>query len=102
MRILHVMASRANGGAETYSADMMASLHAAGVEQLAVVPRASTHHDRLAAAGVRLAADVLDARLGLLRRRELGGLFEAFRLDFVHWWMRRAAWLVPPLYVYVV
>ena len=48
MRILHVMASRANGGAETYSADMMASLHAAGVEQVAVVPRASLHHDRLA------------------------------------------------------
>src|SRR5256714_247953 len=41
MRILHVMASRANGGAETYSADMMASLHAAGVEQVAVIPRAS-------------------------------------------------------------
>ena len=53
MRILHVMASRANGGAETYSTDMMASLHAAGVEQVAVIPRASIHHDRLAAAGVR-------------------------------------------------
>src|SRR5438132_10328719 len=102
MRILHVMASRANGGAETYSADMMASLHAAGVEQLAVVPRASTHHDRLAAAGVRLAADVLDARLGLLRRRKLAGLIEAFRPDLVHCWMRRAASLVPALDVPVI
>ena len=52
MRILQVRASRANGGAETYSADMMASLHAAGVEQVAVVPRASIQHDRLAAEGV--------------------------------------------------
>ena len=48
MRILQVMASRANGGAETYSADMIASLHAAGVEQVAVLPRASIHYDRLA------------------------------------------------------
>ena len=30
MRILHVMASRANGGAETYSTDMMASLQRGG------------------------------------------------------------------------
>ena len=102
MRILQVMASRANGGAETYSADMMASLHAAGVEQLAVVPRASIHHDRLAAAGVRLAAEVLDARLGLLRRRKLAALIEAFRPDLVHCWMRRAASLVPKLDVPVI
>ena len=59
------MASRANGGAETYSADMMESLHRAGVEQVAVIPRASIHHARLEAAGVRLGSDVLDARLGL-------------------------------------
>lgn len=102
MRILQVMASRANGGAETYSADMMASLHAAGVEQVAVIPRASIHHDPLAAAGVRLAADVLDARLGLLRRRKLAALVETFRPDIVHCWMRRAASLVPKLDVPVV
>ena len=71
MRILHVMASRANGGAETYSTDMMASLQAAGVEQVAVIPRASIHCERLAAAGVTLAPDVLDSRFGLLRRRKL-------------------------------
>ena len=97
MRILHVMASRANGGAETYSADMMASLHAAGVEQVAVIPRASIHHDRLAAAGVPLAPDVLDARFGLLRRRRLAALIDGFKPDLVHCWMRRAASLVPPL-----
>src|SRR5262245_13570318 len=38
MRILHVMASRANGGAETYCADMLQSLKAAGVDQVAVIP----------------------------------------------------------------
>jgi glycosyltransferase involved in cell wall biosynthesis len=102
MRILQVMASRANGGAETYSADMMASLHAAGVEQVAVMPRASIHFDRLTAAGVRLDPDVLDARLGLLRRRKLAALIEAFKPELVHCWMRRAASLVPKLDVPVV
>ena len=104
MRILHVMASRANGGAETYSADMIESLHRAGVEQVAVIPRASMHHDRLAAAGVRLAADVLDVRLGLglMRRRKLAALIESFRPDLVHCWMRRAASLVPKLDVPVI
>jgi glycosyltransferase involved in cell wall biosynthesis len=102
MRILQVMASRANGGAETYSTDMMASLHRAGVEQVAVIPRASMHHDRLAAAGVRLGGDVLDARLGLLRRRRLAALIDTFKPDLVHCWMRRAASLVPKLDVLVI
>ena len=97
MRILHVMASRANGGAETYSADMMASLQAAGVEQVAVLPRASIHCDRLAAAGVPLAPDVLESRFGLLRRRKLAALIDSFKPDLVHCWMRRAASLMPPL-----
>src|SRR5262245_16677990 len=102
MRILQVMASRANGGAETYSADMMASLHAAGVDQVAVLPRASLHHERLVATGMRLAPDVLDARLALLRRRKLAALIEAFKPDLVHCWMRRAASLVPLLEVPVI
>ena len=102
MRILHVMASRANGGAETYSTDMMASLQSAGVEQVAVIPRASIHHDRLAAAGVPLDAGVLDSRLGPLRRRKLARLVDAFKPDLVHCWMRRAASLVPPLSIPVI
>ena len=97
MRILHVMASRANGGAETYSTDMMASLHAAGVEQVAVIPRASIHCDRLAASGVPLAPEVLDRRFGLLRRRRLAALIDGFKPDLVHCWMRRAASLMPPV-----
>lgn len=102
MRILQVMASRANGGAETYSADMIASLHAAGVEQVAVLPGASIHYARLASEGVRVSPDVLDARLGLLRRRKLAALIEAFKPDLVHCWMRRAASLAPKLDVPVI
>ncbi len=97
MRILHVMASRANGGAETYSADMMESLNRVGVDQVAVIPRASIHHARLEAGGVRLASDVLDNSLGLLRRRRLAALIGAFAPDLVHCWMRRAASLMPRL-----
>jgi len=102
MRILHVMASRANGGAETYSADMMASLHAAGLEQMAVVPRASIHCARLGRAGVAVAPEVLDAPLGLVRRRRLAGLIATWRPQLVHCWMRRAASLVPRLEVPVI
>jgi hypothetical protein len=97
MRILHVMASRANGGAETYSTDVMASLQAAGVEQVAVLPRASIHHHRLAAAGVTLAPDVLDPWFGPLRRRKLAAVIDTFKPKLIHCWMRRAASLVPPL-----
>ena len=97
MRILHVMASRADGGAETYAADVIESLHAAGIAQLAVVPRASRHHQRLAAAGVALAEGVLDVPLGAWRRRKLAEASDGFRPDLVHCWMRRAASLVPPV-----
>jgi glycosyltransferase involved in cell wall biosynthesis len=102
MRIMHVMASRANGGAETYSADVIESLHAAGIEQLAVVPGASRHHDRLAAAGVSVAERVLDVPLGVWRRRKLAEAVDGFAPDLVHCWMRRAASLVPPIAVPVV
>jgi glycosyltransferase involved in cell wall biosynthesis len=102
MRILHVMASRANGGAETYAADMIESLHAAGLAQLAIVPRASLHHDRLATAGVALAAGVLDAALHAWRRRRVAEAIDGFRPDIVHCWMRRAASLVPTLELPVI
>ena len=94
MRILHVMASRVNGGAETYSTDMMASLHEQGIEQVAVIPRASIHHGSLAATGVRLASDVLESRFGFLRRRRMRAIVDAFAPDLVHCWMRRAASLI--------
>jgi glycosyltransferase involved in cell wall biosynthesis len=102
MRIVHVMASRANGGAETYSADMMESLHRAGIDQVAVIPRASIHHARLEAAGARLGSEVLDARLGLVRWRRLAALIETEKPDLVHCWMRRAASLIPRLDVPVI
>jgi glycosyltransferase involved in cell wall biosynthesis len=102
MRILHVMASRAKGGAETYAADMIESLHWAGLDQLAVVPRASPQHERLAAAGVALASDVLALPLGPWRRHRLARALADFRPDLVHCWMRRAAGLVGQVDVPVI
>jgi glycosyltransferase involved in cell wall biosynthesis len=95
MRILHIMASRANGGAETYCTDMLVSLEQAGIAQRAAIPRASVHYQRLAAAGVPLATDVLDTRFGPLRRRRLAALIREFKPDLIHCWMRRAASLLP-------
>jgi hypothetical protein len=74
---------------------MIGSLHRSGVEQIAVVARASAQHDRLAAVGVPLAAEVLDAWLQPLRRRRLHAVIERFRPELVHCWMRRAASLMP-------
>lgn len=95
MRILHVMASRVNGGAETYSADMMESLHGFGVKQMLIVPRQSIHHDRLAAAGACVDNTVLSMPLNLARRYRLARLINNFQPDLVHCWMRRAASIVP-------
>jgi glycosyltransferase involved in cell wall biosynthesis len=97
MRVLHVMASRANGGAETYSIDMIESLHAAGIDQVAAVRLASLHHQRLTAAGVTLAPKVLVLPITMLRKRELQKLVREMQPDLVHCWMRRAASLMPPV-----
>ena len=37
MRILHVMASKANGGAETYACDVIVRLHKADIDQCVVM-----------------------------------------------------------------
>jgi len=97
MRILQVMASRANGGAETYSTDMMESLHRRGVEQVLVVSKGSMHHDPLVAAGARVESWPLAFPQLLLARRRMRRLIDEFRPDIVHCWMRRAASLMPRL-----
>jgi glycosyltransferase involved in cell wall biosynthesis len=104
MRILHVMASRANGGAETYAADMIESLHqhGHGLEQMAVCARPSINHDRLAAAGVLLASDVLDVPFRPWQRRKLSKAIADFKPELVHCWLRRAASLVSALDVPVI
>ncbi|MGH7042184.1 MAG: glycosyltransferase, partial [Acetobacteraceae bacterium] len=92
---LHVMASRALGGAETYAADMMAELHRAGIDQCVVMPADAPRAAGLAAAGLRLAPEPLTHRLRFRQRAALGRLIRAEQPDLVHCWMRRAASLLP-------
>ncbi len=96
MRILQVMAGAGNGGAETYSTDMMLSLHAEGIAQCVVVPQHSIHCARLSEAGLDVDTSVLGVPFGPLRRWRMGRLIDRVKPDLIHCWMRRAASLVAP------
>ena len=96
MKILHIMAARTTGGAETYSTDIMLSLHQEGeVEQLCVVAPDAPRTDEMCSAGVHLNTDVLRTRFRFLQRRRLKQLIEKEHPDLIHCWMRRAASLMP-------
>lgn len=95
MRVLHIMASRVPGGAETYSADVMLSLHRAGLDQCVVMPEAAPRFAELKAAGLRMAPDVLRVPLQPVQRLLVRRLIRRERPDIVHCWMRRAASLAP-------
>ena len=95
MTVLHIMAGKGNGGAETYSTDVMLGLHRAGVPQIVVMRAAAPRADELKAAGLRVVSDVFDSRFHLGQRRRLARLLGAERPDIVQCWMRRAASLVP-------
>jgi hypothetical protein len=92
---MHVMASRANGGAETYSTDLMLSLHRGGLDQCAVVAPDAPRADELRRSGLRLATGVLATPLRPLQRYALHRLVARERPDIIHCWMRRAASLAP-------
>lgn len=95
MRILHIMAGRGNGGAETYSVDIMLSLHAQGVDQCCVVAGDAPRTQEMIDAGIRIAPEVLSVPFRPWQRFQLKRLIEAEKPDLIHCWMRRAASLVP-------
>jgi len=98
MRILHIMAGRGLGGAETYATDVMLSLQASGIDACAVVAADAPRTPELQQAGVRLALDVLRAPFCFMQRRRLKKMIEAEKPDLIHCWMRRAASLMPDDY----
>jgi len=98
MRILHIMAGRGLGGAETYANDVMLSLHASGIDECAVVADDAPRTGELKKAGVRLATDVLRGPFRFLQRRRLKKIIETEKPDLIHCWMRRAASLMPDDY----
>lgn len=96
MHILHIMAGRGQGGAETYSVDIMLSLKASGIDGLAVVAGKAPRTAELIAAGVRVETGVLSLPFRFLQRWRLKKLIEKEKPDLIHCWMRRAASLLPP------
>ncbi len=95
MRILHIMASKGLGGAETYATDVMLSLHAEGEDQIAVVSDKAPRFAELQKAGLRLAPKVLACPIRPIQRFMLARLIAREKPDIIHCWMRRAASLMP-------
>ena len=94
MRILHIMAGKDNGGAETYSTDVMLSLHQARIDQCVVMQEKALRTSVLAKAGLRMKTEPLRYPLHSWRRWQIRRLIAREKPDIVHCWMRRAASLV--------
>lgn len=102
MRILHIMAGRGLGGAETYSTDVMLSLHQAGIDQCVVMSNQAPRFAELKTAGLTLNDGVLSSSLRFMQRLRLRRLIKDYRPDIIHCWMRRAASLLPDVDVPVI
>ncbi|MBI1273809.1 MAG: glycosyltransferase [Alphaproteobacteria bacterium] len=95
MLILHIMASKGNGGAETYFADLVLHLHRDGVEQAVVCSERHQCFPVLRAAGVKIYPGPLRWPLAFLQRAAIRRLVLQLRPAIVHSWMRRGAALAP-------
>jgi glycosyltransferase involved in cell wall biosynthesis len=94
MRILQIMTSKANGGAETYACDVMTKLHEAGIDQCVVMHEDAERFAEMKSLGVRMAPAPLRVPLAPAQRFLLRGLIARERPTIVQTWMRRAASLV--------
>jgi glycosyltransferase involved in cell wall biosynthesis len=95
MRVLHIMAANGNGGAELYSTDIMLTLHEAGLDQCVVMRPTAPRFAELAAAGLRMAPNILSPNIKPLQRLKLARLIAAETPTIIQCWMRRAAALIP-------
>jgi glycosyltransferase involved in cell wall biosynthesis len=94
MRILQIMTSKANGGAETYACDVMTKLHEAGLSQCVVMPQGAQRFAGLKALGIRMAPWPLRVPLVPAQRLFVRELIAREKPAIVQTWMRRAASLV--------
>jgi hypothetical protein len=94
MRILQIMTSKANGGAETYACDVITKLHEAGVDQCVVMHEDAARFAELKALGIRMAPSPLRVPFAPAQRFMLRGLIAREKPTIVQTWMRRAASLV--------
>lgn len=95
MHVLHIMAGKGLGGAETYSADVMLGLERAGLSQTVVMSRKAPRFSELQRAKIKMAPFALDVPLRFWQRFRLRALIQREKPDIVHCWMRRAASLMP-------
>jgi glycosyltransferase involved in cell wall biosynthesis len=95
MRVLQIMASSALGGAETYSTDVMLSLHKAGINQCVVMAAGAPRFAEMKTAGVRMVSWPLSVPLLSVQKILMRFLIAREKPDIVQSWMRRGAALAP-------
>ena len=95
MKIMHVMAAESSGGAETYSTDVMLSLHKYGIEQIIVMSEDAPRFAEMQNTGLRIDTSVLRHSFRPWQKWKLAWLIAREKPDVVHTWMRRAASLLP-------
>ncbi len=91
MRVAHVMAGAAHGGAEAFFERLAVAQHRSGMEVLAVIRRNAERAARLAAGGLAPVELGFGGPLDLLTGRRLRATLQAFRPQVVVAWMNRAA-----------
>ena len=96
MHILHIMAGKGLGGAETYSTDVMLSLHRAGVKQTIVMSDKAPRYAEMKAAGLTLVPSVLAFPFRPWQKFLLRRLIQKEQPSLIQCWMRRAASLMTP------
>jgi glycosyltransferase involved in cell wall biosynthesis len=94
MRILQIMTSKANGGAETYACDVMTKLHEAGISQCVVMPQGAQRFAGMQALGIKMAPQPLRVPFAPAQRYLVRELIAQEKPAIVQTWMRRAASLV--------
>jgi len=91
VRVAHVMAGAAEGGAEGFFERLVLAQHRQGLDVLAVIRRNAERAARLAAGGLAPAELGFGGPFDLLTGRRLRATLEGFRPQVVVAWMNRAA-----------
>ncbi len=96
MRIIHVMAGAAEGGAENIMLESVLALAEAGLEQCVVTrPNNPVRLEKFMQAGIRVETASFDRVLKGATRATLKTAIETFRPDVIEYWMGRAGEFAP-------
>ncbi|CAN5385978.1 glycosyltransferase [soil metagenome] len=95
MTVLHLLGSKADGGAETYFTDLVTALHADGADQAAAIRPHPTREVQLAEAGVPLTTAPFGGPLDLVTRPALTRCARELDAQVLVQWMNRAGRFAP-------